>query len=269
VGRGKVDISLGWKSLYKETKEVKDNLPPLQKGEKVKKTKTLLEEKQTQPPPRYTEGSLLKLMEKLGLGTPATRAQIIETLKERGYVFGKGKKLLPTQKGFSVIELLSTSEVSSPEMTAKWERELEEIYLKGLNYKGYTQFLEEIKEFIQKEVTTLKETKRELKGFKPATPKMLRLGEKGVGTCQCGGKIIPFSRGYKCENCGLVVWSSFLGRRITLKQALELFRGKEIILKGLKSKSGKKFNAKIRLENGKLQIVGFLNAKNQSGQKRS
>ena len=289
VSRGKVDITLGWKTLYKETKEVKDNLPPLQKGEKVKKLKTLLEERQTQPPPRFSEGSLLKLMEKLGLGTPSTRAQIIETLKERSYVVVKGKKLVPTQKGFSVIELLKSSEVSSPEMTAKWERKLEEIYTKRLNYRGYAEFLREIKEFVLKEINTLKETNKELKGFKPATPKMLKLAsalaketglkppkektfeairefiqtalerkkeltKKGVGTCQCGGKIISFSKGYKCENCGLVVWSSFLGKRITHRQALELFRRKEVVLKGLKSKNGKRFNAKICLEKGKLKI---------------
>ena len=289
VSKRKVDITLGWKGLYKETKEVKNNLPPLQKGEKVKKLKILLKERQTQPPPRFSEGSLLKLMEKLGLGTPSTRAQIIETLKERGYVVVKGKKLVPTQKGFSVIELLKTSEVSSPEMTAKWERKLEEIYTKRLNYRGYAEFLKEIKEFVLKEITTLKETNKELKGSKPATPKMLKLAnalaketglkppkektfeevrefiktalekkKEGLGTCKCGGKIVSFSKGWKCKKCGLVVWNSFMGKRITHRQALELFRGKSIVLKGLRSKSGKKFNAKIRLENGKLKIVEFL-----------
>ncbi|RTZ67925.1 MAG: type IA DNA topoisomerase, partial [Aquificaceae bacterium] len=137
---------------YKETKEVKDNLPPLQKGEKVKKLKTLLEEKQTQPPPRFSEGSLLKLMEKLGLGTPSTRAQIIETLKRRGYITLKGKRLIPTPKAFELMKLLENSEVTSPEMTAKWERKLEEIYLKGLNEKGYKNFLGEIKNFVSLEV---------------------------------------------------------------------------------------------------------------------
>jgi DNA topoisomerase-3 len=155
ASRGKTDIALGWKSLYKETKE-ETNLPPLKKGEKVKKVKTLMEEKKTQPPPRYSEGMLLKKMEKLGLGTPATRAQIIETLKRRKYVTVKGKKLIPTQKAVELLKLLETSEVSSPEMTAKWEEKLEEIYRKGLNYRGYKNFLETIKKFTSKEVERLK-----------------------------------------------------------------------------------------------------------------
>jgi len=99
---------------------------------------------------------LLKKMEKLGLGTPATRAQIIETLKRRKYVTVKGKKLIPTQKAVELLKLLETSEVSSPEMTAQWEEKLEEIYRKGLNYKGYKNFLENIKRFTSKEVERLK-----------------------------------------------------------------------------------------------------------------
>ncbi|HID79682.1 MAG TPA: type IA DNA topoisomerase [Aquifex aeolicus] len=152
VSRGKVDINLGWKGLYRETKKETTNLPQLQKGEKVKKLKTLLEEKKTHPPPRFSEGSLLKLMEKLGLGTPSTRSQIIETLKKRGYVTLKGKRLIPTSKALELIKLLENSEVTSPEMTAKWERKLEEIHIKGLYYKGYKNFLDEIKDFVFLEV---------------------------------------------------------------------------------------------------------------------
>ena len=95
-------------------------------------------------------------MEKLGLGTPATRAKIIETLKERSYVNKKGKVLLPTEKGRELIEKLKTSKVSSPEMTAEWERKLEEINLKGLGYRGYRTFLEAIKNFTAREVENLK-----------------------------------------------------------------------------------------------------------------
>jgi len=145
---------------------------------------------------------------------------------------------------------------------------------------------------VLKEITTLKETNKELKGFKPATSKMLKLAKalaketglklpkektfeevrkfiktalekkkEGLGTCKCGGKIVSFSKGWKCEKCGSVVWNTFMGKRITHRQALELFRGKEVVLKGLKSKNGKRFNARIRLEGkeGKLKIVEFAN----------
>jgi len=148
-------ISPGWRVLYGKT-DKGEEIPPFQKGERVKKVDQKMEKKQTQPPPRYTEGSLLKEMEKLGLGTPATRAQIIETLKRRGYVTLKGKSLIPTEKGRELVEKLSLSEVSSPEMTAQWEKMLEEINLRGLGYRGYLHFLEKIKDFTAKEVERVK-----------------------------------------------------------------------------------------------------------------
>ena len=158
VSRGKVDINLGWKALYKEKESKEEKLPPLQKGEKVKKVKTLLEEKKTQPPPRYTEGSLLKLMEKLGLGTPATRAQIIETLKKRGYITVKGKNIVVSEKAKELIEKLKDLEIASPEMTAKWEKALENIYLKKVGYKGYQHFLKKVKKVTTEQVESLKNT---------------------------------------------------------------------------------------------------------------
>jgi DNA topoisomerase-3 len=156
VARGKVDISLGWKEVYNK-KESENKLPKLQKGENVKKTDQKMEEKKTQPPPRYTEGKLLKAMEKLGLGTPATRAAIIETLKKRGYVIASKKALIPTEKGKELVEKLLNSEVSSPEMTAKWEKALENIYLRRVGYKGYRLFVDKVKEFIKNEIEKLKD----------------------------------------------------------------------------------------------------------------
>ena len=312
LARGKKTLKKGWVELYPERKTEKVELPTLNEGEKVKKVDTLLEERKTQPPPRFTEGTLLKVMEKLGLGTPATRAQILETLKKRGYVTLKGKSLIPTDKGEQLIELLKTSEVSSPEMTARWEEQLEKIYTQRLNEEGYKTFLEGIKTFTATEMDRLKkltagggstaETPTEKSGGKTpveernrsATPKMLKLAkalarelgikppaekdfqtvktfieealemkkrrvDEGLGTCPCGGKIIPFSKGWKCERCNRVVWKTFLGKRLTERQAVNLLKGKEVVLRGLKSKSGKKFNARVRLgENGKLEIVEFL-----------
>ena len=148
-------LSLGWKILYKPEEE-KGEFPPLQEGDRVKKLSQKMEKRQTQPPPRFTEGTLLKEMERLGLGTPATRATIIETLKERGYLTKKGKVLVPTQKGRELIQKLSSSKVASPSLTAEWEKKLEEINLKKLGYKGYKNFLESIKDFTAREIEELK-----------------------------------------------------------------------------------------------------------------
>ena len=157
----------GWRVVYGFKPEGEGEIPPLRVGDKVKKVDQRLEKKKTEPPPRYTEGTLLKEMERLGLGTPATRAQIIETLKARKYVTKRGKVLIPTEKGRELIEKLKTSKVASPEMTAEWEKKLEEIHLKGLGYRGYLQFLEAIKGFTAEEVDRLKETTFEVsKDFK-------------------------------------------------------------------------------------------------------
>ena len=153
--KGKVDISLGWKALYKE-KETENLLPPLKEGDIVKLVSGKIEKKQTQPPPRYTEGSLLKVMEKLGLGTPATRAQIIETIKKRGYVIASKKSLIPTEKAKELVKKLEGSNLISPEMTAKWETALENIHKRKVGFKGYKLFIEKTKELVESEIEKLK-----------------------------------------------------------------------------------------------------------------
>jgi len=165
--RGKVDIALGWKALYKEEKQENSKLPLLKEGDKVLLKKVEVKKQFTQPPPRYSEGKLLKVMEKLGLGTPATRAQIIETLKKRGYIAVKGKNIVVSEKAKELIEKLKDLEVSSPEMTARWENALENIHLKKVGYKGYQHFLDKVKEFTAKQVERLKgETFEVSEGFK-------------------------------------------------------------------------------------------------------
>jgi len=157
LARFKEVLQKGWKELY-DAGGGEEKIPTFREGEKVKKLSQKVVKKKTQPPPRYTEGALLKEMERLGLGTPATRAQIIETLKKRGYLTRKGKTLLPTQKAFELIEKVKTLPVSSPEMTAEWERELEKIHLGRLGYKGYKTFMEKIKRFTAEGVEKLKKT---------------------------------------------------------------------------------------------------------------
>jgi len=95
----------GWSKVYpSEIKEEK--LPELSEGELLEPVKTALEEKKTQPPPRYTEGTLIKTLEKLGIGRPSTYATIVKTLKERGYVEVKKKSLIPTEIAFKVVDFL-------------------------------------------------------------------------------------------------------------------------------------------------------------------
>ena len=165
----------GWRVVYGFTPEGETEIPDLQVGDRVKKVDQRLEKRKTEPPPRYTEGTLLKEMEQLGLGTPATRAQIIETLKARKYVTKKGKVLIPTEKGRELIEKLKSSKVASPDMTSEWEKKLEDIHLKDLGYRGYLQFLEAIKDFTAEEVEKLKNTTFEVsENFKTSKRRVKR-----------------------------------------------------------------------------------------------
>ncbi len=104
---GSVIIFDGYKRLYNiEDKEDTQKIPPLQKGEKLQKLDQKLEEKWTKPPPRYTEGSLVRKLEELGIGRPSTYATIMKTIKDRGYVVKEGNALKPTQAAYELIDYL-------------------------------------------------------------------------------------------------------------------------------------------------------------------
>ncbi|MCX7849667.1 type IA DNA topoisomerase [Thermus sp.] len=279
-------LEAGWtveEPLHREEEgEEEGTLFPLAPGEEVEVLGVRWEKRETKPPSRFTEGTLLREMERLGLGTPATRAGILETLKERGYLFSKGKSLRPTEKGRALIALLREREVASPEMTARWERSLEQIWQDRLGEEGYRRFMEGIRSFVRREVEAIlalevPEVRKE------ATPKMLayarslaqRTGRKlpgtdfesvkafidetkgvlqeGLGQCKCGGKVSAFSKGWKCEG-GHVVWAEILGKRLTAKQALTLLQGESLRLEGLKGKSGKPFAARLYFDWGEGKV---------------
>ena len=150
--RGKVTKAMGWKSIYddrntsdnqNDDEDSEQSLPPMQKGDKLKFLSVKSTNRKTKPPARYTEATLLTAMEHpgkfiedealrealdrtSGLGTPATRADIIEKLFNTFYVERKGKDIFPTAKGVQLIDL-APSELRSAELTAKWEQQLYEI----------------------------------------------------------------------------------------------------------------------------------------------
>lgn len=129
ISSGKVTKEKGWYAIYAPyVKEKHDSLPMVEKGDKVENKKIRLDEKETQPPKRYSQSSLLKELEKKGLGTKATRASIIETLFKRGYVTGN-KTLKCTVFGLKTIEVLKKQceEIVSVQLTRHFESELEEI----------------------------------------------------------------------------------------------------------------------------------------------
>lgn len=162
--QGKEIVDYGWLKCYLDTEFYKEKtkekkLPPLKEGDLVVKVKEEVQKKYTQPPPRYTEASLVAKMEKLNLGRPSTRDSIVETLLTRNYIFKKKKTLIPTEKAFVLVEMFKNNPVSSPEMTGHWETELENIYLKKQNYQGYLNFINKIKNFVKEAVKEFKTSK--------------------------------------------------------------------------------------------------------------
>ncbi|HZB35205.1 MAG TPA: DNA topoisomerase 3, partial [Gaiellaceae bacterium] len=151
--RGKVTLEAGWRGVYgvevadpakqDEDAEGEGELPELKQGQEVRCAQAEAEAKETKPPPRYTEATLLSSMEtagklvddeelreamkERGLGTPATRAEIIETLIRREYIERAGKDLQPTPKGMSVVTMLEEHPITSAELTGDWEKQLSDI----------------------------------------------------------------------------------------------------------------------------------------------
>ncbi len=285
--RGKVTLEAGWRGVYgllsdadaqqqrqdEEGENESAELPPLEQGQTVKCASAEVEAKETKPPPRYTEATLLSAMEtagkliddeelreamkESGLGTPATRAETIETLIRREYIERAGKDLTPTPKGLQVITMLEEHPLTSPELTGNWEKRLTDIE-HGADDRG--KFIDDIAEFTRATVEKIAELDKE----------KLRPERVELGLCpRCGaetGEIIrENSKAYGCTSwksreetgCGFVIWKRVAGRTITpelARQLLEEGRTKEVI-SGFKSRAGKPFRARLVLNGeGKVEF---------------
>ena len=174
--KGNKVIKLGWKDLYPDAES--EVLPNLKEGEEIHILNFDNSKNFTKPPAFYNEASLLALMEKLNLGTPATRAGIIETLILREYVIRKKKNLLSTEKGQEIISLLDNSNIASPDMTGEWERQLDLIYINNTGEAGYIKFYNDNKLFVAKELSRLMGITVSENSTKQLTPKMLEIAKE-------------------------------------------------------------------------------------------
>ncbi len=263
VSHGKRNVSLGWMSLY----ESKDNpLPDLKEGETVDKVSVDASKRTTKPPSHFTDSSILKEMERLSLGTPATRASIIETLLSRKYLMRRGKLLVSTDKGRELIQKLKDSRVVSPEMTGEWEKLLEGIYLEHKGRHGYEEFVNKIREFVAQEIKGLMPKLEDIGKGEEHEDEREEVEKENIMKCKCGGEVKEFFKGWRCTSCKSVVWKTILGKRITKRQASLLFQGKEVNMKGFTSKNGRKFSATIFLEEGRVKFK-FDNKISKDGEK--
>ena len=265
--RGKVLLVAGWRAVYGEMPDAEQadddegreqQLPKLVKGELAEVEKVASEEKETKPPRRYTEGSLLAAMETAGklvdeeelreamkdsgIGTPATRAAIIERLIQVGYIERDGRALVVTEKGLNVIRLLGEHALTSPGLTGDWERRLALIETGADSREA---FMGDIVRFTQ---DTVGELDRNLKD--------VRIPRANLGPCPvCGRDIVENRKGYSCwsredPGCGFVIWKSKAGKQLPVSVARELIKtGRtEKPVTGFKGRSGKSFRARLALQ---------------------
>ncbi|MFC6334730.1 DNA topoisomerase III [Paenibacillus septentrionalis] len=185
--KGRVEKEKGWREVYTISRDADEQeeeialLPTLAKGDSVPVKGIQLKSGMTTPPPRYTEASLLSVMEKHGLGTPATRADIIEKLLSTETIERRGNSLHPTLKGKQLIELV-VEELKSPQLTAKWEQQLEDIARGRGDAK---QFMANIRQQAEQWVA---QVKRENKEYKPHNMTNSRCPECGEPLLEVKGK---------------------------------------------------------------------------------
>jgi DNA topoisomerase-3 len=274
--RGRVLLEPGWRGVYGEGLEERSGdddeapdqqLPKLVQGEGVGVLEVGSEEKITQPPRRYSDASLLAAMETAGklvddeelreamkdsgIGTPATRAAIIERLIDVGYVERDGRSLVCTEKGLGVIRLLDDHALTSPSLTGDWEHRLARI---EAGEEARSKFMADIAEFANATVQTLDEKLKEVK-----------IPRANLGPCPvCGHDIVENRKGFSCwsredAGCGFVIWKNKAGKTLPPAVARELIaKGRtEKPVTGFKGRSGRSFRARLALmqtEEGKWRV---------------
>ena len=256
---GKSVTHNGWKSFedaFKRSFKISGNqeeekeekkLPELSEGQAFDGVQTKVSEHFTSPPKHFTEDLLLSAMERAGaedmgddverkgLGTPATRADIIEKLVKDGFVKREKKQIIPTEDGLKLITVLPDV-VKSPKLTADWENALTLVAKGELPMED---FMADIENMVSELIHTYHEVSDEQK-------KMFAQEQAALGVCpNCGGQVVKGKFGAYCvKKCGMNV-SRVMGAALTDAQVKDMLAGKKILLKGLKSKAGKPYDAYI------------------------
>ena len=270
---GKVLVKPGWLSVYGREQQNDDtgHLVPVAEGESVKVSEITVDSKATRPPARYTEATLLSAMEhagkrvddeelaeamiEKGLGTPATRASIIEELIRHKYMVREQRELIPTAQAFSLITLLTALNVdalSKPELTGEWEFKLKEIERGNFDRES---FMNDIRSMTDKLVTATKAYDGD------TVPGDYGQLEAACPKCE-GGVIKETYKRFHCksEECDFSFWKIMGGRQFELAEADELVSNRRIgPLDGFRSKMGRAFSAELKLTDDQKVEFDFGN----------
>ena len=287
--KGRTVTDPGWKAYLPASGDEKDGdgappVPELAEAAVLSLAGVELKGGRTTPPKRFTEDTLLQSMEaagaedmpedveRRGIGTPATRAAVIEKLVQKGFVERKGEKrtkvLVPTDKGSALIAVVP-EQIQSPSMTAEWEEKL-----LGIEKGGYAPdaFMREI----EAQVRDLVETYETVKGVRMD----MSNGNKVIGSCpHCGADVAERAKGWFCSSreCRFVLWKDNayfkkIGKHLTAGMAEKLVRDGRVRLKDCVSqRTGKTYNADVLLtteEDGRAKFqMEFDNSRKNGGQK--
>jgi DNA topoisomerase III len=255
---GKVLVSPGWLAVYGKEAHDEDaaTLTPVKPGEPVKTAGIEVKGSQTKPPPRYSEATLLSAMEgagklvdddelreamrEKGLGTPATRASIIEGLIYEDYIHRNQRELQATAKAFALMELLNglgIPELTKPELTGNWEFKLHQIEKRQ---KSRDEFMSEIADVTRHIVERAKKYEFD------TIP-----GDFGVLTTpcpKCGGEVHERYKQFQCVKCDFALWKTLCSRMFEIEEVEKLITEKQVgPLQGFRSKAGFPFAALLRL----------------------
>ena len=255
---GKVLVNAGWLAVYGREAQTDDtpSLTPVEPRETVATTQVEVVNAKTKPPARFTEATLLSAMEgagklvedeelrqamqEKGLGTPATRAQIIEGLIYEKYILRHGRELEPTAKAFSLMALLrglSIPELSSPELTGDWEFKLRRM---ARGQMGRPEFMTQIADMTR---DIVEKARRHESDTVPGD-----FGTLEARCPKCGGEIHENYKKFQCQKCDFGLWKIVKGRQLEIPEVEQLIsKGQVGPLAGFRSKTGKPFEAVIRL----------------------
>lgn len=253
--KGSVIKQEGWRAVLHDKEEGEDNvsLPPLSNGQILPSDGVELLEKQTKPKPLHTESTLLSAMESVGkeledkqeraamkesgIGTPATRAAIIETLLSRDYMCREKKSLVPTEKGLAVYHIVKDKKIADVQMTGMWENALSKIESGGMDSATFKKGIEVYTAQITTELLST------------------QISIASENECICpkckSGRMLFYDKVIKCSNidCSVTIFRNKSDKHLTEKQVMELLTtGKTSVIKGFKSKTGKSFDASLAFD---------------------
>lgn len=278
--RGRKEISLGWRGVNREERledvSLEDvdgiemsmgDLPALQKGDNIPIAALQVVKDHTKPIPPFTDATIVSAMEKagrslddkegakalkdIGIGTVATRAEILNTLIRRGYVERKGKgkaqNLIPTRRGTMVYKCVKDNAISSVTLTAKWEIALQNIADGRVSPEKFHAVIDSYTRGLTKEMLSGKHTK-EIKDI---------VEEMAIKCPKCNKPLILTDKRAWCKDCDYTVWRTYAGKRLsdgTLEKLIT--KGETSLLAGFKKKNGEEFDAYLSLdaESGKVSF---------------